>query len=115
MTEAGTIDATFKSSAELAADEREVDQVLFVVDSDGVHDGVDAELEGLQTLGFASGMAGGYPVAEIVAFPGGAKAVLTIQQRGAVPDVHALEVGIDDAHTAEGADKVVGAKDGMIG
>jgi hypothetical protein len=91
-----------------------VNEILLVIDSERIEDAVHAELERLYPLGFTSGTTMGNPISKVIAFPGCAQSVLTVEERGAIAHVYAFEILIDDAYSADRTNEIKGSKYGMI-
>src|SRR2546422_901190 len=55
-----------------------------------------------------------HPVTQIVALPGYSQTILTVQKGSPIFHLDSFQVGIHDAHTANGANQIKGSKDGMV-
>jgi hypothetical protein len=70
-----------------------VDLIGLVVETERVHDEVDAESQGLLALDLAAGDDIVLPLPVAIAGPGAAKVILAVDDRGPASQLHRLDVG----------------------
>lgn len=91
-----------------------MDKILFVVDTEGVHQDVDTETEGMFALRFIAGDDGKGPVSEAIAFPCASVIVHRIEDGGAVVEGNAFDVRFAKDTSTKASDQVKRPIDGVF-
>src|SRR5689334_4924298 len=97
------------------ADERNMDQIVFIIFGHGVQDNIDAEMKGVLALRFAARRTRVCPVAQLVTFPGAAEVVLAINDRRRRADGNPFEIRAGDTHAADAPQKIIASERRMAG
>src|SRR5512144_65051 len=97
------------------ADERNVDQIVFIVFGHGVQDDIDAEVKGVLALRFAARSTRVCPVAQLIALPGAAEVVLAINDRCRRAYGNPFEIRAGDTHAPDPPQKIIASERCMAG
>lgn len=91
-----------------------MDEILFVVDAESVHQDVDADAEGIFALCLIARDYGKGPVAEAIAFPCTRVIVHGVEDGATIVDGDAFDIGFAEDASAKAADQVERSVDGVF-